>query len=471
MVKKIIVHTFIILICAITFFSGYLHSFNAPVFAGDEWQGANIDYQVKAFQSYCKSRNLTIDGSIADAVTSFTTNIYKNLCNKIGIDYDQLQAEIKYRTDNNNRLQFLFTESGLSAYNRIFAEFLQNNDLQVGEEVENKNIYNGSYFVDDNGNACLLYVVNKYSTSANAQQDDLITIGTPYIYNTDQLIQLFDSGVTSYKVFNIDSNNPYVYLYFWGGKFGLCQNFGYGNSSPNGARYYIVNYTSASLSVRGHLAWAYCRDKNEIRLGRISLDDKGIYYWEFNFPYYRSDDSTSNIINDVDVNLSTYNNTTNNYEEINNEKTINEGDTYIINDNGQEPSNPQPPEPPTPPSYDPYPEGGGTITDPINIGGSDGVINFPNFDFNIPSIDWSIGDLRDKFPFSIPFDLVAFYTILNAEPIAPAIDSEIPLGHFYTWHFEADFSQFDNYAVLIRNVEYIGFVVTLIYITIKFVKG
>lgn len=79
--------------------------------------------------------------------------------------------------------------------------------------------------------------------------------------------------------------------------------------------------------------------------------------------------------------------------------------------------------------------------------------------------------MSNKFPFSIPFDLVAFYTILNADPVAPSIDRDIPLGNWYTWHFEADFSQFDDYAVIIRNVEYIGFVVGLIYITIKFVKG
>lgn len=65
---------------------------------------------------------------------------------------------------------------------------------------------------------------------------------------------------------------------------------------------------------------------------------------------------------------------------------------------------------------------------------------------------------------------MSFYTVLNAEPQAPRIDRTLHLGAT-NYQFVADFSQFEDYAELARKVEFIGFVVGLIYITIRLVKG
>lgn len=95
-----------------------------------------------------------------------------------------------------------------------------------------------------------------------------------------------------------------------------------------------------------------------------------------------------------------------------------------------------------------------------------------NFNFTLPdlNIDWNISGLKDKFPFSIPFDLIHFVEVLNAQPETPEFDWVIDL-RIYQWHIDADLHQFDNLAGIVRNVEFIGFCITLVMITRRMIKG
>ena len=264
------------------------------------------------------------------------------------------------------------------------------------------------------------YAVNKYS-------NDRIWCSTAGSYNTNST-WLYDSTTSRIILgtfcYYVESNaTDYVYI-------GLIQ---------NDSRY--AYYTVRKLNQLGN---------TQVNNNTISLDISENVKSPVQLDY---DEPESGSVNVYNVNYNTYNDIVNNSSNI-----------TIINNN---PSDPEIP-------YNPYPDGGGSTTGPSSGnggGGTDGTITLPDLDLTLPEINWSLGDLSEKFPFSIPFDLIAFFTVLNSDPEAPAIDAEIPLGDWYTWHFEADFSQFDNYAVLIRNVEFIAFCVGLIYLTIKFVKG
>ena len=109
---------------------------------------------------------------------------------------------------------------------------------------------------------------------------------------------------------------------------------------------------------------------------------------------------------------------------------------------------------------------GGTATPDGN-----GGFNIDLGSFHMPdlNIDWKIEGLKNKFPFSIPWDIINFFTILNVEPEAPHLEGEIDLG-ITIWEIDFDFSEFDDIASLFRTLFYLSFVVGLIFYTKDFLK-
>lgn len=110
---------------------------------------------------------------------------------------------------------------------------------------------------------------------------------------------------------------------------------------------------------------------------------------------------------------------------------------------------------------------GGTLT-PDGNGGYN--LNLPDVGLPDLNIDWSINGLKEKFPFSIPWDLMAFFAVMNAEPETPEIQATIPLG-LWEWDIDWDLHAFDNVARILRNMELIGFCIGLILITRSIIKG
>lgn len=81
----------------------------------------------------------------------------------------------------------------------------------------------------------------------------------------------------------------------------------------------------------------------------------------------------------------------------------------------------------------------------------------------------TLPELKNKFPFSIPYDLISFFSILNATPQTPELNGSINLG-IYTWNIDWDLHQFDNTATLCRNLEFIAFAIGLILATRNLIK-
>lgn len=102
--------------------------------------------------------------------------------------------------------------------------------------------------------------------------------------------------------------------------------------------------------------------------------------------------------------------------------------------------------------------------------GGDSPLNFPGINLPDLNIDWNISGLKDKFPFSIPWDLMAFFTILNAPPETPRIQGSVNLG-IVDWDIDYSLEDFDDTAELFRNLEFIGFIVGLIFATRRLIGG
>lgn len=454
--KKIVCSFTLITLLTISFLGSY--SFDVPVYADSVPEGyspAGVNDQVDAFKAYCKSRNLTIEGSMLDAVTSFTSSTYNKICSVLGIDINELQNQI-YKGVGANAGKWYFTNSGIGAMNRIFAEFLQNNNLSEGDTNVNDTVFDGDMFTGGENNEIngLVFILPGTSGTAQAGVTEGFKVGNyiePYgndmVVGTSINIPISDVH-QQVKALNNQSLNVSrdgtVSKSTINGFSGIFLTTNASASNPNKAAAYCPYASNGTRGVYGGLGIAYVPSRNQYYIVKITSDTlfTDIYYWDY---YDDILENTGTIIEDVTINIKSTKINNNTYE----------GDT-IINNDGDHIVNK---------TYEyNYP-----IENPTPVP-TPSPITWPTIDLPDLNIDFRIDGISDKFPFSIPKDLVSFYTLLNTEAQAPSIDRTIPLG-FYDWHFEADFSQFEDYAEIVRKVEFIGFVVGLIYITIRLVKG
>ncbi|NLD20355.1 MAG: hypothetical protein GX663_08970 [Clostridiales bacterium] len=97
-------------------------------------------------------------------------------------------------------------------------------------------------------------------------------------------------------------------------------------------------------------------------------------------------------------------------------------------------------------------------------------------DFFKPKIDMAgkfiMSGVKDKFPFSIPFDLIDMFRVLNGSAVTPdfTIPVHIPLVNI-NYTFKLNFAQFDGLANILRNIEFIAFAVALALITRNVIRG
>ncbi|WP_278581601.1 hypothetical protein [Eubacterium callanderi] len=134
----------------------------------------------------------------------------------------------------------------------------------------------------------------------------------------------------------------------------------------------------------------------------------------------------------------------------------------------QEPSgDPEPTPTPTPP--EPTPEyNGDRWVNPIGDF-MDGLLKFmkaafvPTLSLNLDALNSMPDNLSEKFPFSLPGDLVRLFSVFQAEPVPFAFDWEIdftPVGAGKI-PIKGDLSMFDEYAPLFRNLAFIAFIIGL----------
>lgn len=122
----------------------------------------------------------------------------------------------------------------------------------------------------------------------------------------------------------------------------------------------------------------------------------------------------------------------------------------------------------------------GDITDSSgNVINESGVTTDPGTDPDSGSGSWTPSgpmgnftlDLKQYFPFCIPFDLYAFFTCLDADPVAPVIDWIIPMPGGGSYPFQIDLSVFDSVAQTLRRLQLLLFCVGLAFKTRDLIKG
>ena len=416
---------------------------------------------VVGFQSYCKSRDLTIEGSLTDAVTTFTTGAFNSACNEIGINISQLQAEIKAEYDSSGKpVKFLFNDSGVMAMNRIFAQFLQDNELEVGDTDVNKQVYDGKYY-----NNSLIYITNNSTINSSVYPNgNILQRGSYYEYSQSGVIGLSNSNI-NFHIGN-DTYTYYVSNYTGTTSAGRTANNAVGlvNDSSKYKELKADNIVSGQLirtNVFDYTFYGYPIIYNVAGTNQYYL---GLYIDRYDSVYSKREETIKMLTSLTDnnqfqnTNIIIVSNTINN--------NIYEGDT-IINNEGDIITEPDPVPPGgSDPGWD-IGGGGGTATDGD---GNTWNIQFPDFELPDLNIDWSINGLGEKFPFSIPFDLVALVTVLNAEPQAPRFEGTVNFG-FTTWNYDINLQQFDSVAQACRIAELLLLVVGLILVTRSIIKG
>lgn len=83
-------------------------------------------------------------------------------------------------------------------------------------------------------------------------------------------------------------------------------------------------------------------------------------------------------------------------------------------------------------------------------------------------------DLKELFPFCVPFDLIHALKILSADPETPYFEVPVKIHSFgidVDYTFVLDFEQFNMIAKVLRTVETLGFIVLLIWVTRDLIKG
>lgn len=95
-------------------------------------------------------------------------------------------------------------------------------------------------------------------------------------------------------------------------------------------------------------------------------------------------------------------------------------------------------------------------------------LDIPETEFNLPVIEV----LANKFPFCIPFDLYYAVANLQADPVAPEFEINFPAAVFGgEGNMTLDFSVFEVVAVVIRWTILLGFIIGLIVLTRKLIRG
>lgn len=99
----------------------------------------------------------------------------------------------------------------------------------------------------------------------------------------------------------------------------------------------------------------------------------------------------------------------------------------------------------------------------------DGLLKFmkaafvPTLSLNLDALNSMPDNLSEKFPFSLPGDLVRLFSVFQAEPVPFAFDWEVDFTSVGAGKIpiKGDLSMFDEYAPLFRNLAFIAFIIGL----------
>lgn len=511
--KTVFSSTLVIFLLVIAFCGSYCKGYysyaDTPVYMSD----AELE---AAYQAYLQSKSGGLIGNSGARMTYLNgklLNYMTSTSNATGITtLDQLKSEMSWEKtqieSGRDVLSLAISPRGLGFLNLYTQWLMQNHYFGNGvnetdgvfNDGTNNTLFSGETWTDDDGNTCFIFVTSYSSSwsqnnsSVDYYSQRITTEGTYLKYSIEQLKNLTDNSQNA--VININNNTYNIALYkntYDPPMYGF-------NSYPTPSQSFYSNggrnSTYTNLDMRGGIA--VYKYNSRYYLGTICNGKK-----RGSNNYF----SGVNWIADLTNNNNTESGNINFYTNINNDisvyPTINEGDTLYITpkvyndvsldfdyydveegdtisnvvnnyyvDSGTPDKTITIPSDELPSNNTPTP--GGTLPDwqnPYPNITPDGNGGF-NFNFNLPdlNIDWNINGLKEKFPFSIPFDLIAFIRVLDAEPQTPEFTGTINLI-IYQWQINADLHAFDNLASIVRNVEFIGFCITLVLITRKMIKG
>lgn len=80
-------------------------------------------------------------------------------------------------------------------------------------------------------------------------------------------------------------------------------------------------------------------------------------------------------------------------------------------------------------------------------------------------------DLRNLFPFCIPFDIVRILGLFDVSPVAPHVQLPFVIDSLnFSYTFDLDFSAFNSVAAIMRGLEFIVFAIGLAIVTSKVIR-
>lgn len=414
----------------------------------------------QSFNDYCKSRDSEFTSTMPGASYTYIYNYMKDVAGKLGYNIDEIQEGLyKSYTDSGTIGKWYMTTQTIDFYNRLFAYFINENDLTVGDAAD-VDCYSGQY-VSIGDYKCLAFLLNADPWN-NATNTNLIRARGTYVkYFPSEIPSLYESGTTTLTVEGdgYTVSQP-VYRYSSGGKYWYSWSNSISSPQMNNS-FYCNNVQSGSNVVNAYGGFAVAYYNGNYSLGL--LGDGDITYSGGNSTHMAGwirlrylgalDSQQAGAVN-INFVSNTINN--NNYE----------GDTIINNNGDVITDDPEP----TPGGQDPgWDVGGGQGSYEDNNGNSY-TINFPDFELPDLNINWSIQGLGNKFPFSIPFDIASLVSVLNAEPEAPRFEGTVNFG-FTTWDYDINLEQFDSVAHACRIAELLLLVFGLILITRSIIKG
>lgn len=497
--KKILIIIIVLFIALSGFFTGFFGVGLACIYAADENTAPEGYTQVssnnqlgEAFLAYCKSRDSEITSSVVGASATAAYDSLAKFCRFSGFNVADLQSHLWYLSESNQPTKWFFDSTGINLYNQAFAYLIQEHDLEVGDPAD-VDLYDGDYFIDDNGNTCLVYKTNYSNNSStisfHIDKSYITQYGSPYVYDNGSLWSMVSPGEytnLSFNIFGRTYSGNYTYFGYGGNGLGFSCKTVTADKNPFKGKTVLSTYDdywvfSDGGTIYGNAAIVSDSSGN-LYVGIIGFNQGWRSYddTKFNFKGLRINktptDGSETTVNNVIVNFTTNNNVinNNNYEG---DTIINDyGDTINIYPDNDFPYNPYPDNP----NYDPNDPQPGNVPDSqdpnINVPTDPSTPDLDDPDLshlNLPDLDLPklvIPGLKDKFPFSIPWDLAAFYAFLDAPPEAPRFQGTLDLT-IYQWNYDIDFSSFDTAAALCRKLQFGLFVVGLIVATRSLIRG
>lgn len=149
-----------------------------------------------------------------------------------------------------------------------------------------------------------------------------------------------------------------------------------------------------------------------------------------------------------------------------------DGSTVVDPGTGTNPDAGSDPDPDPDPGTDP--DAGGDTGSDTGTGDGSGSGNTGNSGSTwVPPSShnqFALVDLSKYFPFCIPFDLYDFFTLLDAEPVAPVLSWEIQDLSGQSYSLSVDLSEWDSVAQLFRRLQLFLFICGLAAASRKYIK-